>query len=78
MIEIKKGREPDKKKYLKEITDIIYRNGGDYERIYRCSIANPNEKRKMDLFLKSPKLYWCVMCINEAVILPIKTKRKGH
>ena len=76
--QLKKGREPDKKKYLKEITDIIYRNRGDYERIYRCSIANPNEKRKMDLFLKSPKLYWCVMCINEAVILPIKTKRKGH
>lgn len=76
--QVKKSKEPDKKKYLKEITDIIYKNRGDYERIYRCSIANPNEKRKMELFLKSPELYWCVMCMNEKVILPIKTKRKGH
>lgn len=76
--QLKKSSVPDKKKYLKEITDIIYKNRGDYDRIYRCSIANPNEKRKMELFLKSPGLYWFVMCINEAVILPIKTKRKGN
>lgn len=76
--QLKKSRQPDKKKYLKEITGIIYKNRGDYDRIYSCSIANPNEKRKMELFLKSPGLYWFVMCINEAVILPIKTKRKGH
>lgn len=67
---------PDKKKYLRDITSIIYENIGDdqahYERVYHCSIANPNEKKKMDLFLKSPWLYRIVMTVNEAVILPVK------
>jgi len=76
--QLKKSKAPDKKKYLKEITDIIYKNRDDYERIYRCRIANPNEKRKMELFLKSPRLYWCVMRINEAVVLPMKMRKKGR
>ena len=71
---------PEKKKFLRDITSIIYENaGGDkahYERVYRCSIANPNEKKKMDLFLRSPWLYRIVMAVNEAVILPVKIKIK--
>ena len=38
---------PDKKRYLQDITSIIYEDIGDdkthYERVYRCRIANPNE-----------------------------------
>ncbi|MCM1385923.1 MAG: glycosyltransferase [Bacillus sp. (in: Bacteria)] len=78
--ELKKGSFPDKKKYLNEITQVIKENVPQnreaYERIYQCGCANPNEKKKMDLFLKSPRLYWGVMRINEAVILPVKTKRR--
>lgn len=80
--EIKKGRLPEKKRYLKEITDVIYetvkKNDGSYERIYQCGVANPNEKKKMDLFLKSPELYWCVMSVNEMLILPFKRKMAGR
>lgn len=76
--ELKKSSEPDKKKYLQKIADIIYKNRDEYDRVYQCSVANPNEKRKMELFLKSPKLYWCVMRINEKVILPIKMQKKGR
>lgn len=69
----------EKKRYLDEITDVIYecvrKDGGAYDRIYQCSAANPNEKKKMDLFLKSPRLYWCVMILNEAIILPYKRRR---
>lgn len=82
--ELKKTRFSDrleKKRYLNEITDVIYksvrRDSGDYDRIYRCSAANPNEKKKMDLFLKSPGLYWGVMMLNEAIILPYKRRRAG-
>lgn len=79
--QIKKETISDKKKYLKEITDVIYKsieqNKDRYEQIYRCSVANPNEKKKMDLFLKSPHLYWFVMQINEAVVLPLKRRRSG-
>ncbi|MCM1086915.1 MAG: glycosyltransferase [Muribaculaceae bacterium] len=71
---------PDKAGYLKELTDIIRENTADkahYERVYQCAVANPNEKKKMDLFLISPLLYQCVMMINEAVILPIKKRKHG-
>lgn len=72
------GPIPHKKKYLRDITSIIAENIGNdkehYDRVYQCNIANPNEKRKMDLFLKSPLLYRIVMAVNEAVILPIKLK----
>lgn len=67
---------PEKKQFLRDITTIIVESAGSdrkhYEDVYHCSIANPNEKRKMDLFLKSRRLYRNVMRINEAVILPIK------
>ena len=73
--ELKRGRNPGRKKYLREITNIIRDNRENYDRVYGCSVANPNEKRKMQLFLKSPALYRCVMRINEAVILPLKMRR---
>ena len=78
--QLKKSDLPDKNKYLNKITKVIneevLRNQGRYDRIYECSIANPNEKRKMDLFIKSPNLYWCIMIINEKFILPVKMKLK--
>lgn len=78
--QIKKGSRPEKKEYLQKITNVIKesvpKEPEAYERIYHCSVANPNEKKKMDLFLKSPGLYWSIMCINEAVILPIKAGRR--
>ena len=78
---IKRTRLPEKRRYLNEITSVINKdlaqNRSGFDRIYGCSIANPNEKRKMDLFLKSPKLYWFVMVINEALILPLKVKLRN-
>lgn len=73
--QVRKSRMPEKKLYLHKITNVINENRGAFDRIYRCPVANPNEKRKMDIFLKSPRLYWWVICLNEAVILPIKTRR---
>ncbi len=75
--QLKKSKMPEKKKYLQEITGIIYENKENYDRVYQCRIANPNEKKKMDLFLKSPKLYWGVMLLNEAVILPLKARKRS-
>lgn len=80
--QIKKSKFPEKRKYLNEITDVINENISciqeDYDKVYQCSVANPNEKRKMTLFLKSPKLYWLVMTINEAFIIPLKVKLKKN
>ena len=69
---------PERERFLRDITAIIVESAGSdrkhYENVYHCRIANPNEKRKMDLFLQSRWLYRNVMRINEAVILPIKMK----
>lgn len=69
---------PEKEKYVRDITAVIMESaGGDkkhYEDIYHCCAANPNERRKMDIFLKSRLLYRIVMAVNEAVILPVKLK----
>ena len=77
--QLKKEPLPNREEHLRKITEVIKesvpKEREAYERIYQCKAANPNEKKKMDLFLKSPKLYWVVMCINEAVILPIKTRK---
>lgn len=77
--QLKKEHIPEKKRYLKEITDVIYKTVDQkkdrYDKIYQCSVANPNEKKKMDLFLKSPALYYGVMMINEAVVLPLKQRK---
>lgn len=71
---------PEREQFLRDITAIIVESAGSdrkhYENVYHCRIANPNEKRKMDLFLKSRWLYRNVMRINEAVILPIKMKMR--
>lgn len=79
--QIKKGSFPERKEYLRKITQVIKGSvpceTDAYNRIYHCSVANPNDKTKMDLFLKSPGLYWIVMCFNEAVILPLKMRRRG-
>lgn len=79
--EVKKSRFPGKKEYLEKITKVIKENVPKereaYERIYRCRPANPNEKKKMDLFLKSPRLYWMAMLVNEAVVLPIKMRKRA-
>lgn len=74
--QVKKSGMPEKKDYLNKIANVINEGRADFERIYGCIAANPNERKKMELFLKSPRLYWGVMCINEAVILPLKRRRR--
>ncbi|MCM1153958.1 MAG: glycosyltransferase [Roseburia sp.] len=77
--QLKKERIPERKRYLKEITDVIIQNADRkedrFDKIYGCSVANPNERKKMELFLLSPALYRIVMAFNEAFILPLKQKR---
>lgn len=75
-------KSSDRKNHIRAITSAIHenvdKNSAHYNNVYRCSVANPNEKRKMDLFLKSPWLYRTVMKINEAVILPLKLKLRNQ
>ncbi len=74
--EFQKSKMPDRKETINKIADVINENGhrtqAEIDRIYGCSVATHNEKVKLELFLRSRKLYRIVMFINDSFILPVK------
>lgn len=68
-------KDKNRKTYCKELEAIIKKERGSFAEAYSCKGANPNEKKKMDIFLKSPLLYRWVINFNNMFILPIKRKR---
>ena len=73
--ELHASKDPKRKEYCAFIRRRLSADRDGMERVYRCRGANPNEKKKMDIFLKSAPLYLAVMWLNDKVILPIKTRR---
>lgn len=63
-----------KKEYLRLLTKKLREGKTRYSRIYSIEQANPNEYRKMKLFLCSPLLYRVGMYLNDKIVIPIKTK----
>lgn len=71
------SKDPLQKQYCRRIRILIGEGKEDMGRIYSCKGANPNDKKKMMIFLRSPFLYRLVMCLNEKLVLPVKHMRKG-
>ncbi len=78
--DIRKAHRKDWKEYRLQMTDVIRKEAGADANVrakaYACPVANPNEQKKMSLFLRSPNLYWIFMRMNETFVLPIKERRK--
>lgn len=70
----KEGRS-EKRKNLKKLREVILSLEPRFEAIYRSPVANPNEKKKMEIFLFSPKLYQIAMWLNDRMVVPYKVKR---
>lgn len=62
----------ERKKYCSELRAMILGQQDHFEEVYSCRIANPNEQKKMHIFVKSAMLYNLVMDINEKWIIPYK------
>ena len=45
---------------------------------WACRAANQKEKKKMEIFLKSPKLYLAVIMVNERFLIPVKQRLRRH
>ena len=45
-----------------------------YPAVFGVAQANPNEYRKMKLFLRSPRLYLIAMRWNDALLIPLKVR----
>ncbi|MBO4900240.1 MAG: glycosyltransferase family 2 protein [Lachnospiraceae bacterium] len=71
---VSRSDDPDKQEHLR-ILDEHIRGGEDrFEEIFTCPIANPNEYRKMKIYLRSPAGYLRTMQINDRFIVPLKVK----
>lgn len=63
--------------YLQEITDIIYCNRERVRQVFSCPTADPRDRKKAMLFLKSPKRYWYKVKWDNTVVIPLKVMVKS-
>lgn len=62
--------------YQDKITQIIRNDREHYARAFGCAVADPRDRRKMNLFLKSPARYIRRVRLEQQVINPLKVKVK--
>ena len=67
----------EKKAVLRELGQTIRSEEPYFAAAYAFCGANPHERQKMALFLKSPRLYSAFMCVNDRVVIPLKQRRSG-
>ena len=70
--DVYRSSEPDKKKYLKYLHEKLVAGKPKYAEVFSISIANPNEYKKMKIYLKSAFIYHITMRINDSFIIPLK------
>ena len=70
-----RSHESRKKEYKSYLTEKLRAGRENYEKIFSVSVANPNEYKKMKIFLASPLLYRIVMYLNDTFVIPMKLKR---
>lgn len=77
-IALGKSQKDMKEKYRRVIRKRLLTDRGEMDRVYACRAANPKEKKKMEIFLKSPKLYLAVIMVNERFLIPVKQRLHRH
>ena len=73
--EARRSKDPEKRACLRELRQAILPVRQRMKEIYACSIANPHEKLRMQLFLLHPVFYNLFMDVNEGLILPMRQGR---
>lgn len=69
-----RSSDPQKKAYKAYLKKKLKEGKESYPAIYGIPFANPNEYKKMKLFLTSPCLYTIAMRLNDSFLIPVKTK----
>lgn len=72
VIQVYRSDDPKKKEHLKYLDEHIKEAKDRFEEIFTISDANPNEYKKMKIYLKSRILYRFTMRLNDSVIIPLK------
>lgn len=75
--QIKEQDIPERERYLQKITDIIYSGRERVQKVFACPVADPRDRRKAALFLKSPVRYWQKVRWENRVVIPCKAAVKS-
>lgn len=73
---VQRSRDPRKKEHKAFLAQKLREGKPSYPAVFSIPQANPNEYRKMKLFLKCPALYVPAMRLNDSVVVPLKLRRK--
>lgn len=71
-VELQKHKPEDYEALSKELVDLLHEEKANIKSAYASAAANPKEKKRVELFLKSPQLYKILDQINEAYLIPNK------
>lgn len=72
--QVVRSPDPQKKAHRACLKQKLDEGKERYPAIYGIPLANPNEYRKMKLFLTSPRLYTIAMRLNDSFLIPVKTR----
>lgn len=71
---VHRSRDPHKKEREAFLAQKLKEGEPVYPAVFSIPQANPNEYKKMKLFLKSPALYVLAMRLNDSVVIPLKLR----
>lgn len=71
-MELQKNKPENYEVLSKKLIQLLKKEKVNIKKAYDSPTANANEKKRMELFLKSPKLYKVIDQINESYLIPNK------
>jgi len=73
--QFRRSKDSNRKKFCKELKNIILSEKDQFDAAFHCAIANPNEYKKMKIFLMSTTIYNMVMDMNDRFVIPYKLRK---
>jgi len=74
--QVNRSKEKNKKELLKILDSYLRDSSKNIVKIFTCKYANPNEYKKMKIYLRSKTIYRITMFLNDKIIIPIKTRKR--
>lgn len=71
-MELQKNKPENYEVLSKKLIQLLKKEKENIKKAYNSPTSNANEKKRMELFLKSPKLYKVIDQINESYLIPNK------
>ena len=74
---VSRSADPQKGEHKAYLRERLEAGRAQYPAIFGIAQANPNEYRKLKLFLCSPRLYLAAMRLNDTFLIPVKVRMAG-